>query len=172
MQSVAIGFFLQSQGADIVPNPGVGFLILCMITFTTGTAFIMWLGEQVSEHGIGNGISLVIFTSIISSMPAAIVNLIRMIGNEQVSIFTAIVLVFLMVVVVMGAILVTTGQRRIPVQYPRQVKGRRVMGGQRSYPAAAGKSGGRYSHHFRQLAAYASGHDWPGTDECYDCQYH
>lgn len=133
VQSVAIGFFLQGQGPEIVPNPGPGFIVLCMITFTTGTAFIMWLGEQVSEHGIGNGISLVIFTSIISSMPAAIVDLIRMIGVGQVNIFTAIVLVFLMVVVVMGAILVTTGQRRIPVQYPRQVKGRRVMGGQRSY---------------------------------------
>lgn len=133
VQSVAIGMFLQTQGAEIVPNPGVGFILMCVITFTTGTAFIMWLGEQISEHGIGNGISLVIFTSIISSMPAAIFNLIRMIGNEQVSIFTAIILVFLMVVVVMGAIMVTTGQRRIPVQYPRQVKGRRVMGGQRSY---------------------------------------
>ena len=133
VQSMAIGFFLQSLGADIVPNPGLGFILMCIVTFTTGTAFIMWLGEQISEHGIGNGISLIIFASIISSMPAAIVNLIRMIGTNQVNVFTGIVLVFLMVVVVMGAILVTTGQRRIPVQYPRQVRGRRVMGGQRSY---------------------------------------
>ncbi|MBX3178004.1 MAG: preprotein translocase subunit SecY [Candidatus Hydrogenedentes bacterium] len=133
VQSVAIGMYLQSLGSEIVPRPGIPFLLMCVITFTTGTAFIMWLGEQISEHGIGNGISLVIFTSIIASMPAAIVNLIRLIGNQQVSIFTGIILVFLMVVVVMGAILVTTGQRRIPVQYPRQVKGRRVMGGQRSY---------------------------------------
>lgn len=133
VQSIAIGFYLQGHGLEIVPNPGTGFILMCVITFTTGTAFIMWLGEQISEHGIGNGISLIIFTSIISSMPAAIVNLFRMIGNGQVNIFVAIVLVFLMVVVIMGAILVTTGQRRIPVQYPRQVKGRRVMGGQRSY---------------------------------------
>lgn len=133
VQSVAIGFFVQSQGAEIVPNPGFGFILMCVITFTTGTAFIMWLGEQISEHGIGNGISLIIFAGIISSMPAAIVNLFRMIGNGQINIFVAIILVFLMVAVVMGAILVTTGQRRIPVQYPRQVKGRRVMGGQRSY---------------------------------------
>ncbi|MCF6284297.1 MAG: preprotein translocase subunit SecY [Candidatus Hydrogenedentes bacterium] len=133
VQSTAIGFYLQSLGSEIVPNPGLGFILMCIVTFTTGTAFIMWLGEQISEHGIGNGISLIIFASIISSMPAAIVNLIRMIGTQQVNIFTAIVLVFLMVVVVMGAILVTTGQRRIPVQYPRQVRGRRVMGGQRSY---------------------------------------
>lgn len=133
VQSVAIGFYLQSMGGDIVPNPGIGFILMCVITFTTGTAFIMWLGEQISEHGIGNGISLIIFASIISSMPVAIANLFRMIGNGQINIFVAIVLVFLMVVVIMGAILVTTGQRRIPVQYPRQVKGRRVMGGQRSY---------------------------------------
>lgn len=133
VQSVAIGFYLQSQGLEIVPNPGFGFILMCMITFTTGTAFIMWVGEQISEHGIGNGISLLIFSGIISSMPAAIVNLFRLIGNGQINIFVALVLVFLMVVVVMGAILVTTGQRRIPVQYPRQVKGRRVMGGQRSY---------------------------------------
>lgn len=133
VQSVAIGFYLQSQGQEIVPNPGFGFILMCMITFTTGTAFIMWVGEQISEHGIGNGISLLIFSGIISSMPAAIVNLFRLIGNGQINIFVALVLVFLMVVVVMGAILVTTGQRRIPVQYPRQVKGRRVMGGQRSY---------------------------------------
>lgn len=133
VQSVAIGLYLQSLGGDIVPNPGIGFILMSVITFTTGTAFIMWLGEQISEHGIGNGISLIIFTSIISSMPAAIVNLVRLIGNGQINIFTALVLVFLMVVVIMGAIMVTTGQRRIPVQYPRQVKGRRVMGGQRSY---------------------------------------
>ena len=133
VQSMAIAFYLESMGSEIVPTPGWGFRLMCVLTFTTGTAFIMWLGEQISEHGIGNGMSLIIFTSIISSMPAAIVNLIRLIRTDQVSIFTGIILVFLMVVVVMAAILVTTGQRRIPVQYPRQVKGRRVMGGQRSY---------------------------------------
>ena len=133
-QSVGIGFFLQSTyGLEVVPNPGIGFLLMCVITFTTGTAFIMWLGEQISEHGIGNGISLIIFVSIVSSLPSAIFRLFGMIKMDQVTVLTAMMLVGLMVAVVMGAILVTTGQRRIPVQYPRQVKGRRVSGGQRTY---------------------------------------
>ena len=133
VQSLGIGMFLQSRGTDIVPNPGFGFMLMCIITFTTGTAFIMWLGEQISEHGIGNGISLVIFVSIVSSMPSAILDMIRMLRINQISYFQAMLLIALMVFVVMGAILVTTGQRRIPVRYPRQVKGRRVSGGQRTY---------------------------------------
>ena len=133
VQSFGIGAFLQKQGAEIVANPGIGFLLMCVISFTTGTAFIMWLGEQISEFGIGNGMSLIIFISIVSRMPFALINLVRMIGNNQLTIFQAGILAILMVAVVAGAILLTTGQRRIPVQYPRQVKGRRVMGGQRNY---------------------------------------
>ncbi len=133
VQAFGIALYLQNLGLDIVPNPGVGFILMCIITFTTGTAFIMWVGEQISENGIGNGISLIIFTSIVSGMPNAIVNLFRMVGNGQINMFQALILVFLMVIVVAGAILITTGQRRIPVQYPRQVKGRRVSGGQRTY---------------------------------------
>jgi len=133
VQAVGIGVFLQRQGAEIVPNPGTGFILMCIISFTAGTAFVMWLGEQISEHGVGNGISLIIFVSIISSMPAAMVTLGRMIGNKQLNVLTALLLLFLAVVVIAGAIIVTTGQRRIPVQYPRQVKGRRVSGGQRTY---------------------------------------
>ena len=133
VQSIGIGLYLQRLGADIVANPGVPFLLMCMISFTTGTAFIMWLGEQISEFGVGNGISLIIFVSIISRMPNAFFNVIRMIRNNQLNIFQAGILMILMVVVIAGAIVVTTGQRRIPVQYPRQVKGRKVYGGQRNY---------------------------------------
>ena len=133
VQSLGIGMLLQSYGTEVVPNPGLGFMLMCVITFTTGTAFIMWLGEQISEHGIGNGISLVIFVSIVSSMPSAILDMIRMLREDQISYFQAGALIGLMFLVVMGAILVTTGQRRIPVRYPRQVKGRRVSGGQRTY---------------------------------------
>ena len=133
VQATGIGLFLQNQGAEIVPNPGYGFLLMCIITLTTGTAFIMWLGEQISEQGIGNGISLVIFTSIVSRMPSAFINMIKMVSNNQLSALTAVFLVFLMVVVVAAAIAITTGQRRIPVQYPRQAKGRRVAGAQRTY---------------------------------------
>lgn len=136
IQSIGIAAYLQgleSRGPAIVPNPGFKFMIMCVISFTTGTAFIMWLGEQISEYGIGNGMSLIIFTSIISRMPSALIDMVRMMQQGQLDIFQAGVLVVLMVGVIAGAILVTTGQRRIPVQYPRQVKGRRVFGGQRNY---------------------------------------
>ncbi len=133
IQSVGIGLFLQNQGADIVANPGFGFLLMCIISFTTGTAFIMWIGEQVSEHGLGNGISLIIFVSIVSRLPNALIRIFQMMRQSQLSIFQVLILFVLLGVVVAGAIWVTTGQRRIPVQYPRQVKGRKVFGGQRNY---------------------------------------
>ena len=132
-QSIAISRYLASFGEEIVPNSGIGFTALCIISFTTGTAFIMWLGEQISEHGIGNGISLIIFASIISRFPPSVLNLIRMVQSGEINILQSLILVVLLVVVVAGAIAITTGQRRIPVQYPRQVKGRRVSGGQRTY---------------------------------------
>ena len=133
VQAFGIGMYLQKQGAEIVANPGIPFLLMCVLSFTTGTAFIMWLGEQISEYGVGNGMSLIIFISIVSRMPNAIMNILRMIGQNQLTIFQAGILAILLVAVVAGAILLTTGQRRIPVQYPRQVKGRKVHGGQRSY---------------------------------------
>ena len=133
VQSIGIGVFLQSMGTDIVPRPGIFFLALTMITLTAGTAFIMWLGEQITEHGIGNGISLIIFTSIVSGLPTAVTRMFALMRTGQISMATAIVLAFMMVFVIAAAIIITTGQRRIPVQYPRQVKGRRVSGGQRTY---------------------------------------
>lgn len=137
IQSIGIAIYLQGMeagsGPAIVPNPGVGFIAMCVLTFTTGTAFIMWLGEQISEFGIGNGMSLIIFISIVSRMPSAVFNLLRLVRYGQLDPIQALVLVFLLVAVVAGAIVLTTAQRRIPVQYPRQVKGRRVFGGQRNY---------------------------------------
>jgi preprotein translocase subunit SecY len=133
LQAIGIAVYLQQQGPEIVPNPGIGFILLCVLSFTTGTAFIMWLGEQISEHGIGNGMSLIIFTSIISQMPLAFQNMISMIGNDTLDPIRAMILIVLMVAVVAGAIMVTTGQRRIPVQYPRAVGRRRVSGGTRTY---------------------------------------
>lgn len=132
-QSIAISRFLASFGDEIVPNDGIWFTILCIISFTTGTAFIMWLGEQISEHGIGNGISLIIFAGIISMFPPSVMRMVNMIQLGDINIFQSLILVILFVFVVAGCIAITTGQRRIPVQYPRQVKGRRVSGGQRTY---------------------------------------
>ncbi|MBI1317876.1 MAG: preprotein translocase subunit SecY [Candidatus Hydrogenedens sp.] len=133
LQSIGIAVYLQQQGPEIVPNPGIGFILLCVMTFTTGTAFIMWLGEQISEHGIGNGMSLIIFTSIISQMPSAFMAMMSMVRNGVLDPIRAMILMGLMVAVVAGAIMVTTGQRRIPVQYPRAVGRRRVSGGTRTY---------------------------------------
>ena len=134
IQGTGIAWWLQNLGPEIVPNPGFWFIFLTVLTLTTGTAFIMWLGEQISENGIGNGISLIIFTSIVSRMPNAIYSLIQLVFvAKTISMFTALFLVFLMIVVVAGAILITTGQRRIPVQYPRAVQRKRVTGGSRTY---------------------------------------
>jgi len=133
VQSVGIAVYLQGMGREIVPQPGLFFIVLTMITLTTGTAFIMWLGEQITESGIGNGISLIIFIGIIAGMPTALQNLFNMMGTGQISMVKVLVLAAMMVFVVAAAVIITTGQRRIPVQYPRQVKGRRVSGGQRTY---------------------------------------
>ena len=132
-QSIGIAFYLQGQGPEIVPNPGIFFILLCIVTFTTGTAFIMWLGEQISEHGLGNGMSLIIFVGICAQVPTALMNVGRLLLNDQINPIQVLILFGIMVAVIYGAILVTTGQRRIPVQYPRAVKGRRVSGGQRTY---------------------------------------
>lgn len=134
IQSIGISVYLQGLGREIVPYPGVFFVLMCIISFTTGTAFIMWVGEQISERGVGNGISLLIFTSIVSRMPNAAYELFNLVFiSKQLDVVRGLGLVALMVLVVAGSIAVTTGQRRIPVQYPRQVKGRRVSGGQRTY---------------------------------------
>jgi len=138
VQSIALASFLIRLNGPESPvlawaDPGIGFYFLCIISFTTGSAFVMWLGEQISENGIGNGISLIIFASIIAGMPNAVVTLITLIDAGEISIFLFGILLAVFVVVVAGTIMVTTGQRRIPVQYPRQVKGRAVMGSQRQY---------------------------------------
>ncbi len=133
VQSFGIAAYLQSMGREIVPQPGAFFFLLSVITLTTGTAFLMWVGEQISEHGIGNGISLLIFIGIVADLPNAVKNLFKMISNDQISVMVALFMVAMMFAVVAGAIVVTTGQRRIPVQYPRQIKGRGMTGGTRTY---------------------------------------
>ena len=137
IQSLGIAHVVRSMGAssgvEIVVNPGFGYYFMCVLTFTTGTAFIMWLGEQISEHGVGNGISLIIFVSIVARAPQAVIRLFGYVRAGDVSVFMAGLLVLLMIGVVAGVIYVTVGQRRVPVQYPRQVKGRKAYGGQRSY---------------------------------------
>lgn len=137
LQALGTAVFLESitaaGGASVVPNPGWGFKFLTMVTFTSGTIFIMWLGEQITERGIGNGISLIIFAGIIATFPQAIFDEIRELSAGRRGIFTEVFLIALMVGVVAAVVLVTRGQRRIPVQYPKRVVGRKVYGGQTTH---------------------------------------
>lgn len=137
LQALGTAVFLESisagQGAAVVPNPGWGFKFLTMVTFTSGTIFIMWLGEQITERGIGNGISLIIFAGIIATFPQAIFDEVRELMAGRRGIFTEIFLIALMVGVVAAVVVVTRGQRRIPVQYPKRVVGRKVYGGQTTH---------------------------------------
>lgn len=129
---IAVGLETMSQG-EFITNPGWGFRLMTMITLTSGTAFIMWLGEQITERGIGNGISLIIFAGIVARMPNAVVNTVRLIKTGELSILFVIFLIFLMVAVVAGIIYIERGQRKIPVQYAKRVVGRKVYGGQSTH---------------------------------------
>ena len=148
VQSFTIAQTLQRTGQEgqaLVYNPGIGFTLMTMLTLTTGTAFIMWLGEQISERGIGNGMSLIIFAGIVVGLPSAVRDLWEKVQTNQWGNFTALailVLVALMVVVVGFIVLVEGGQRRIPVQYAKRVVGRKVMGGQMTYLPLRVNSGG------------------------------
>ncbi|MDL1971786.1 MAG: preprotein translocase subunit SecY [Deltaproteobacteria bacterium] len=120
-------------GMRVVPNPGWGFRLLTMITLTSGTAFLMWLGEQITEKGIGNGISLIIFAGIVANMPSAVTNTLRLMKTGELNAFLLLLLVALMVAVVGIIVFAERGQRRIPVQYARRVVGRHIYGGQSTH---------------------------------------
>lgn len=136
-QAYGIAIWLQSQtgggGQPIVPNPGIAFVFMTMLTITAGTVFLMWMGEQLTEHGIGNGISLIIFFGIIDAFPFAIRSEWRTYMAGDRSIFTEIFLFALMIAVTAFVVMLTQGQRRIRVQYPKKVVGRKVYGGQSTY---------------------------------------
>jgi preprotein translocase subunit SecY len=148
IQSSTIASTLQSQtfsGQSLVYHPGFGFVLLTILTLTTGSAFIMWLGEQISERGIGNGMSLIIFVGIVVGLPRAIYDLYEKAKTQAWGAFTPlaiIMLVALMVAVVAFIVFVEGAQRRIPVQYAKRVVGRRMMGGQSTYLPLRVNSGG------------------------------
>jgi len=131
--SVGLESMTSPAGAPIVLEPGWHFRIVTVITLTAGTAFIMWLGEQITERGIGNGISLIIFAGIVARMPMAIGNTLRLVSTGEMGLFTIIVLIVLMVVVIACIIFMEQSQRRIPVQYAKRVVGRKMYGGQSSH---------------------------------------
>jgi preprotein translocase subunit SecY len=148
IQSLTIASTLQAtnmNGQSLVYHPGIGFTLMTILTLTTGSAFIMWLGEQISERGIGNGMSLIIFVGIVVGLPRAVDDLITKARTAAWGPFTGLALIFLvalMVAVVAFIVFVEGGQRRIPVQYAKRVVGRRVMGGQSSYLPLRVNSGG------------------------------
>ncbi|MCG8472573.1 MAG: preprotein translocase subunit SecY [Desulfobacterales bacterium] len=127
------GISVGLEAMRVVEAPGWGFRIMTVITLTAGTAFIMWLGEQITERGIGNGISLIIFAGIIARMPAAVISTFRLVSTGELNVFELLVLVAMMVSVVWFIIYMETAQRRIPVEYAKRVVGRKVYGGQSSH---------------------------------------
>jgi preprotein translocase subunit SecY len=132
---IAIGLerMTSTGGAMIVPSGGWGFRLLAVITLTAGTAFLMWLGEQITERGIGNGISLIIFAGIVSRFFPGVFQTIELIRIDQLSIFLMLIIVVLMIAVVGFIVFVERGQRRIPVQYAKRIVGRRMYGGQSTH---------------------------------------
>ncbi len=131
--SVGLESMSAPDGSPVVLLPGWAFRLMTVITLTAGTAFIMWLGEQITERGVGNGISLIIFAGIVCRLPAASVNTVRLLSTGEMGIFAILILVVLMVAVVGFIIFVEQGQRRIPVQYAKRVVGRRMYGGQSTH---------------------------------------
>jgi preprotein translocase subunit SecY len=143
IQSFTIAQGLMSMQQGIVINPGFGFVLLTILSLTTGSAFIMWLGEQISERGIGNGMSLIIFTGIVVGLPNAIENVYRnTFVTHEWNALQLILLLAMMVAVVAFIVLVERGERRIPVQYAKRVIGRRVMGGQSTHMPLKVNAGG------------------------------
>ena len=146
VQSSAIALWLQSQsspsGAPIVPNPGAGFIFLTVLTLTTGTVFVMWLGEQISERGIGNGISLIIFAGIVVNYPRDFQNVLVGLKTGNMTPLRLIFLLVLMLGVIAVIVFVERGQRRIPVSYAKRVVGRKVYGGQSTHLPLRVNTGG------------------------------
>jgi preprotein translocase subunit SecY len=144
IQSFGIAFSLQKQG-DFVVNPGYGFILMTMLTLTTGSAFIMWLGEQITERGVGNGMSLLIFAGIVVGLPRGVIDLYDKVRTDAWGAFTApamIMLIVLMVCIVGFIVYVERSERRIPVQYAKRVVGRKVMGGQSTHLPLRVNAGG------------------------------
>ncbi len=137
IQGAGIAVGLQSMrgpgGEPVVQIQGIGFILLTVITLTAGTAFIMWLGEQITERGIGNGISLIIFAGIVAMMPAALVNSIRLLNTGALTPTVMLLILVFMVAVIWAIIFMERGQRRVPIHYAKRVSGMRNLGGQSSH---------------------------------------
>jgi preprotein translocase subunit SecY len=143
LQSIGIATILTKQG--LVLNPGMGFVLMTVLTLTTGTAFIMWLGEQITDRGIGNGMSLLIFAGIVAGLPRGIIDLVQKVQTDAWGSMTFLVVLLLvagMAAVVAFIVYVERSERRIPIQSARRIVGRRMMGGSSSHLPLKVNSGG------------------------------
>ncbi len=144
VQSLGIAFTLERQ-PGFVNNPGIGFVLMTMLTLTTGSVFIMWLGEQITERGVGNGMSLLIFAGIVVGLPKAVADLYDKVRTQAWGAFTVpaiLMLIVVMIAVVAFIVFVERSERRIPVQYAKRVVGRKIMGGQSTHLPLRVNSGG------------------------------
>ena len=138
VQALAIALFLERQtniagGLPLVYEGGWSFRLLTVLTLTTGTIFIMWLGEQITERGIGNGMSLIIFAGIVVGLPQAVITTVDQLRTGQIGLFRLIALLALMILVIAAVVFIERGHRRVVVQYAKRVVGRKVFGGQSSF---------------------------------------
>jgi len=131
IQGSGISFGLEAM--KVVQYPGWSFRIMTILTLTAGTAFIMWLGEQITERGIGNGISLIIFAGIVARMPSAVITTFRLLASDEIGIFSVLLLLVFIFAVIGFVIFMEQAQRRIPIEYAKRVVGRKVYGGQSSH---------------------------------------
>src|SRR5579863_3622986 len=137
IQGSMIAFSLEKLsspgGAPVVLDPGLPFIAMTVLTVTAGTMFVVWLGEQITERGIGNGISLIIMAGIVARLPGALTTTVQFVREGEMSLFTLIIIIAVVAAVIGGIVYVETAQRRIPIQYARRVQGRRMYGGQTSH---------------------------------------
>ncbi len=147
VQAMSIAIFLEKQtniagGLPLIESPGWTFRLMTVLTLTTGTCFIMWLGEQITERGIGNGMSLIIFAGIVAGLPSAVKATFDQLSMGQISLLTLVLLTVLMVGVMAAIVLVERGHRRVTVQYAKRVVGRRMYGGSSTHIPLKVNTGG------------------------------
>ena len=147
VQAMAIALFLERQtniagGLPLVYSPGLGFRLMTILTLTTGTGFIMWLGEQITERGIGNGMSLIIFAGIVVNLPAAVLTTFDQLRTGQIGLIRLLLLLLLMIAVIAAVVFIERGQRRVTVQYAKRVVGRRMYGGSSTHIPLKVNTGG------------------------------
>jgi preprotein translocase subunit SecY len=146
VQGLGIAIFLEKNSAPggfhLVLNPGIGFRLMTVMTLTTGTCFIMWLGEQITERGVGNGMSLIIYSGIVVGMPRAVLQTFEQMRTGQIGLIRILILMVLMALVVAAIVFVERGHRRVTVQYAKRVVGRRMYGGSSTHIPLKVNTGG------------------------------